>query len=72
MKYIVAVCSFLFSWLGVTFLVGIVVSLLFPRKEGRTFVGFLFDFRNLPGTVLGILAGVYSARVSLRTSKPEE
>lgn len=72
MKYIVAVFSFLFSWLGVAFVVGIAVSLLFPRKDGNTLVGLVLDFRNLPGNILGILAGVHSARVSLRPAKCKE
>jgi hypothetical protein len=72
MKIVVAVFSFLFSWLGVALLVGIVVNILFPPKGGNAFVGLALDFRNLPGNILGILAGVHSARVSLRPAKRTE
>jgi len=68
-KQVVAGFSFLFSWFGVAFLVGIVMVILFPASETKSFVGLVLDARNLPGNILGILAGVHSARVSLRPSE---
>jgi len=67
-KHIVAGFSFLFSWIGVVFLMGIVMVILFPPHEGKAVVGLVLDIRNLPGNILGILAGVHSARVSLRSA----
>ena len=73
-KKLVAGISFLFSWVGVAFLVGIVMVILFPTKDGKSFVfvGLTTDLRGLPGNILGILAGIHSARVSLRPAKTKK
>jgi len=41
-------------------------TMIFPPKSDLAFVGIGTDWRNIPGTILGILAGIQSWRVSLR------
>jgi hypothetical protein len=55
--------TFLIGFLGgaicfiVALLVGIVINKLLPI-EGQAYVGIGLDSRNLPGTILGILAWI--------------
>lgn len=65
MKYIVAGISFFFIWFAVALIVGFILLAIFPTKTPMT-VGIGFDWRNLPGTFLGLLAGIHSARTSLK------
>ncbi|MGA2604097.1 MAG: hypothetical protein ABSG14_07700 [Verrucomicrobiia bacterium] len=71
MKYVVAAISFLFVWLGVAVVCGMIMVMVFPTQRA-TVVGIGGDWRNLPGTILGVLAGVQSWRVSLRKAKEKE
>jgi hypothetical protein len=48
------------------------MAMIFP-PEGRTaLVGIGLDWRNAPGTILGLLAGIQSARASLRAGRKKE
>ena len=71
MKWIVAGISFLFVWFGVALICGFVLLMIWPT-QGPALVGIGMDWRNLPGTILGILAGVQSWRVSLRKAREKE
>jgi hypothetical protein len=71
MKYVVAAISFLFVWFGVALVCGMIMVMVFPT-QGPTVVGFGTDWRNLPGTILGIFAGVQSWRVSLRKAREKQ
>lgn len=69
MKIFLAVFSFLFSFIGVAIVVGIVMIIVFPPSGSRAFVGVGIGWRNLPGTLLGLWAGIHSARVALRNAE---
>jgi len=71
MKYIVAGISFLFVWVGVAVICGFIMLMVFPT-QGQALVGIGMDWRNLPGTILGIWAGLHSWRVSLRKVQEKE
>jgi hypothetical protein len=64
MRYIVAFCSFIFSWFGVVFLWQTGMALLFSRRVGNEW--------QIPGFILGILAGVQAWRVSLRKARERQ
>lgn len=70
-RYIVGVVGFLLVWFVVAVVIGVVMALLFPLP-GRSFVaGIALDWRNLPGTLLGLLAGLHSFRASVARPKSE-
>ncbi len=69
-RYVVGAISFLIVWIGVAVVIGFAISLMFPPTDGRFGVGIGTDLRNLPGTILGILAGIHSFRASVRERKP--
>jgi hypothetical protein len=69
MKYITAGISFLFIFFGVAIIVGIVMVMVFPSEQERVLVGVGTNGRNLPGTILGFLAGIQSWRVSIRKAE---
>jgi hypothetical protein len=71
MRYIVAGISFLFVWFGVALICGFILLMVFPT-QGPALVGIGMDWRNLPGTILGIWAGVHSWRVSLRKAAEKD
>lgn len=70
-RYIVGAIEFLFAWCLVAVVVGSLLAYFFPlaRGEARTFI-FGWDWRNLPGAVLGLLAGFQAFRISVR--RPRE
>lgn len=68
MKHIAPLFSFLFSFFGVAFIVGLALLLVFPTKEAAV-VGIGIDWRNLPGSLLGIWAGVYAWKASIRSAE---
>jgi len=76
MRYLVAVVGFVFVWFGVALIVGAVVVGMFPPEGPTTFVGINFgnyaDWRNVPGTTLGLLAGLASARASLEHGRKRD
>lgn len=62
----------LFVWLMVGIIVGIIMLLIFPvHGEGNVVVGISTDWRNLPGTVLGLLAAIQSWRRHTRPNPPK-
>jgi hypothetical protein len=67
MKYIVAVIAFVFIWFAVSFLIGLIM-LAIIRPDHPVVVGIGFDWINLPGTILGFLAGLHSAKASIRAA----
>ena len=66
MRYVVGAVGFVFVWLVVAVLVGLGMAMIFPPPGGRFMAGIGLDWRNLPGTILGLLAGVQSFRASVR------
>jgi hypothetical protein len=68
-RYVVGAIGFLLAWLVVAFVVGGGVAMLFPPSSGGFIAGFSLDWRNLPGNVLGLLAGIQSYRASVRGPK---
>ena len=72
MKYFMATFAFLFMFVGTAIVCGIIMNMVFPPSHDIFFAGVGLDWRNLPGTVLGLLAGIHSARVSIRKAKDRE
>lgn len=72
-RYFFGTIWVLFVWLMVAVIVGLVVTLIFPRHGDRVLVGVGLGWRNLPGTILGFFAARQSWRkhVSLKASKKE-
>ena len=68
MKYIAPAISFLFALFGVAFIVGLALVMIFP-PEGIAVVGIGLDWRNLPGTLLGIWAGIHGWKASMRSAQ---
>jgi hypothetical protein len=69
-RYIVGVIGFLLVWFVVAVVVGFVVTFFMPPANGEHIVlGIGLNWRNLPGTILGLLAGIQSFRVSVRGKK---
>jgi hypothetical protein len=68
-RYFVGIIGLLFVWFVVAVIIGLGVAILFPPPGGRFMAGVGFDWRNLPGTVLGLLAGIQSFRASVRGPK---
>lgn len=66
-RYIVGVIGLLLVWFVIATIVGIGMAMLFPRPgQHVVMVGIGPDWRNLPGAVLGLFAGVQSFRASVR------
>ncbi len=69
-RYLVGSIGFLLVWFVVAVVVGTAVALMFPTPEdGLVFVGVSVDLRNLPGTILGLYAGIHSFRASIKDPK---
>jgi len=64
MKYFLATISFLFSYFGAGLILMLVVYIALPAAFDRSLSRY---FVELLVNVLAVLAGVYSARVSLRS-----
>ena len=72
-RYIVGAIGFLLVWFVVAVVIGLVMAMLFPPPSGRlVMAGIGLDWRNLPGTILGLFAGVQSFRASVRGSKKKD
>jgi hypothetical protein len=70
MRYIVGFIGFLLVWFVVAVLVGFIVTFFIPPADGHIVqLGIGMDWRNLPGTILGLLAGIQSFRASVRPKK---
>lgn len=68
-RYIVAAIGFLLVWFVVAVLVGLVIAVIFPPPGRLWSAGIGLGWRNLPGTILGLLAGIQSFRASVRGPK---
>ena len=71
-RYIVGGVGFLLVWFVVAVVIGVVMALIFPVPGEQAFVGIGLGWRNLPGTVLGLLAGIQSFRASVRGPKKKD
>jgi hypothetical protein len=71
-RYIVGAIGFLLVWFVVAIVIGMGMAMLFPPPGGRFMVGMGRDWRNLPGTILGLLAGIQSFRRSIRGPKKKD
>jgi hypothetical protein len=71
MKYVAAVISFFFCWVAVAIICGIIMLIIFPPSTSHAFAGIGMGARNLPGTILGLMAGVHSAGRALRPKEAE-
>jgi len=71
MKQLAAVLSFLFMWFFVAIICGFVMGYLFP-SGGLMYIGIGFneDWRTWPGAILGVLAGIHSAKAALNPKPP--
>ena len=69
LRCLVGVIGFLFVWFVVAVLFGLVMFALFPPRAGLAAVGVGVNWRNIPGTILGILAGWRSFRASVAITK---
>lgn len=67
-RYIVGVIGFLLVWFVVAVIVGTIMAMIFPRPNAHVVIaGIGWDWRNIPGTILGWLAGYQSFRASTVT-----
>jgi hypothetical protein len=65
-RYIVGAIGFLLVWFVVAVVIGVVVGMVFPPSNGHIFAGIGLNWQSLPGTILGLLAGIQSFRASVR------
>lgn len=68
-RYLVGIVGFVLVASVVAVVVGFIMVLIFPPSGQRVMVGVGLDWRNLPGTILGILAGIHSFRASVNRPK---
>ena len=69
-RYIVGAIGFLLVWFVVAVIVGVIMGMIFPPPSGGyIFAGIGLNWQSLPGTILGLLAGIQSFRVSVRGKK---
>ena len=68
LKYIVAGISFVIVFVFVALIVGYIVAIII-RPEGSVTIGIGTRVYDLPGTLLGLFAGVYSWKTALRNCK---
>jgi hypothetical protein len=71
MQYFTALFTFLFSFFGLAFIIGLALLMIFPTK-GPAVVGIGMDWRNLPGTLLGLWAGVHGWKTVMRKAREKE
>ncbi len=71
-RYIVGAIGFILVWFVVAVVIGMGMAMLFPPPGGIFMAGISLDWRNLPGTILGLLAGVQSFRASVRGPKKKD
>ncbi len=72
-RYIVGAIEFLCAWCFAAVIVGLLVKHFFPPQHGETPI-FLFgwDWRNLPGALLGVFAGSQRFLASVRGPKEKD
>jgi len=72
-RYIVGAIGFLLVWLVVAVVVGFIVTFFIPPTDGHIVrLGIGMDWRNLPGTILGLFAGIQSFRASVREPRKRD
>jgi membrane associated rhomboid family serine protease len=73
-SYTVGAVGFLLVWIVVAIVIGFGMAIIFPPSGERFIIGISLDWRNLPGTVVGLFAGVKSFRASIkeRTGRARE
>ena len=71
-RYVVGAISFLLVGFLTAVLVGTAMFVLFPPRTHAAVVGIGLAWRNIPGTILGILAGWQSFRASVRGTKSKQ
>ena len=64
-RYVVGIIGFLLVWFVVAIVVGFIVTFFIPPAPGQIVklgigFGIGLDWRNLPGTILGLFAGIQS------------
>ena len=65
-RYIIGITGFLLVWSVVAVVVGLAVTLFVPPAPGeRIIIGSGFGWRNLLGTILGLVAGIGWFRKSI-------
>jgi hypothetical protein len=71
-RYLAGTIAFLLVWLVVAIVIGVGMAAFFP-PPGRDFTaGIGPEWRNLPGTILGLSAGVLAFRAFARGSKKKD
>lgn len=73
MKQFTAVISFLFMYVFVSIICAFAIGFLLPQSGPMhiPLLGVSGDWRTWPGTILGILAGIHSAKAALNP-KPKK
>jgi Na+/H+-dicarboxylate symporter len=72
-RYIVGAIRFLLVWSVVAVVIGYAMVFFFHPPLGEHIViGAGSSWRNLPGTILGLLAGIQSFRASVEESRKKE
>jgi hypothetical protein len=66
-RSIAGIIGLLLVWFVVAVIVGVIMGMIFPPPSGGyIFAGIGFNWQSLPGTILGLLAGIQSFRASVR------
>ena len=71
MKYVVAGIAFILIWFFSSFLIGLLLVLIF-RPDHHVVIGVGLDWINLPGTIIGFFAGLHSAKATIRRANAKE
>lgn len=78
-RYIVGVIGFILVWFVVAVVVAFIINQMFPVPRDASGniqavrIGIGLGWRNLPGTILGLMAGIQSFRASVGASrKPKD
>jgi len=72
-RYVVGAIGLLLVWFVVAVVIGLGMAMLFPPPGGRLIMaGISLDWRNLPGTLLGLVAGIQSFRASVRDPRKKD
>ena len=72
-RYVVGVIGFLLVWLVVAVVLGLIVTFFVSPANGQTVrLGIGIDWRNLPGTLVGLFAGIQSFQASVRKPKMKD
>jgi hypothetical protein len=72
-RYIVGAIGFLLVWGVVAIVVGLIVTMFVPPPHGEAVkLGVFLDWRNLPGTILGLLAAIQSFRALVKEPKKKD